>query len=33
MLIDNVIELRIGRAAELGLEAGDQVEITFLAGG
>ena len=30
MLIDNVIELRIGRAAELGLAAGDQVDITFL---
>ncbi|MEM1253648.1 MAG: DUF192 domain-containing protein [Cyanobacteria bacterium P01_H01_bin.21] len=30
MLIDNVIELRIGRAAELGLEKGDRVEITFL---
>lgn len=30
LLVDNVIELRIGRAAELGLQAGDQVEITFL---
>ncbi|MGD1952636.1 MAG: DUF192 domain-containing protein [Leptolyngbyaceae cyanobacterium] len=30
MLIDNVIELRIGRAAELGLEEGDRIEITFL---
>ncbi len=29
-LVDNVIELRIGRAAELGLEPGDQVEIRFL---
>lgn len=32
VLVDNVIELRIGRAAELGLEKGDQVEITFLEG-
>ncbi len=30
LLVDNVIELRIGRAAELGLQAGDPVEITFL---
>ena len=30
LLVDNVIELRIGRAAELGLEAGDRVEITYL---
>ncbi|MEM9482512.1 MAG: DUF192 domain-containing protein [Cyanobacteria bacterium P01_F01_bin.116] len=30
LLVDNVIELRIGRAAELGLEPGDQVEIRFL---
>ena len=29
-LVDNVIELRIGRAAELGLEPGDSVEIRFL---
>ena len=32
VLVDNVIELRIGRAAELGLREGDQVEITFLTG-
>lgn len=30
LLVDHVIELRIGRAAELGLEAGDRVEITYL---
>ncbi|MEM7064161.1 MAG: DUF192 domain-containing protein [Cyanobacteria bacterium P01_B01_bin.77] len=30
LLVDNVIELRIGRAAELGLQKGDQVEITYL---
>ncbi|MGD1856140.1 MAG: DUF192 domain-containing protein [Leptolyngbyaceae cyanobacterium] len=30
-LVDNVIELRIGRAAELGLQPGDRVEITYLA--
>mgnify|MGYP001795192982 CR=1 FL=1 len=30
LLVDNVIELRIGRAAELGLQTGDQVEIRFL---
>ncbi|MEO0396065.1 MAG: DUF192 domain-containing protein [Cyanobacteria bacterium P01_A01_bin.137] len=30
LLVDNVIELRIGRAAELGLDAGDRVEITYL---
>ena len=30
VLVDNVIELRSGRAAELGLERGDRVEITFL---
>ncbi len=30
LLVDNVIELRIGRAAELGLQEGDAVEITFL---
>ena len=30
LLVDNVIELRIGRAAELGLEPGDRVEITYL---
>ncbi|ESA33868.1 hypothetical protein N836_19730 [Leptolyngbya sp. Heron Island J] len=33
LLVDNVIELRMGRAAELGLEAGDQVELTFLEDG
>lgn len=32
LLVDNVIELRIGRAAELGLQAGDAVEIRYLAG-
>ncbi|MFG6099917.1 DUF192 domain-containing protein [Leptothoe sp. ISB3NOV94-8A] len=32
LLVDNVIELRLGRAAELGLKEGDQVEITFLTG-
>ncbi|MBT9313563.1 DUF192 domain-containing protein [Leptothoe kymatousa] len=32
VLVDNVIELRIGRAAELGLEPGDEVEIRYLAG-
>ena len=30
LLVDNVIELRIGRAAELGLQTGDRVEIRFL---
>ncbi|WP_322744940.1 DUF192 domain-containing protein [Leptolyngbya ectocarpi] len=30
LLVDNVIELRIGRAAELGLQKGDRVEIVFL---
>lgn len=30
LLVDNVIELRSGRAAELGLERGDQVELRFL---
>lgn len=30
LLVDNVIELRLGRAKELGLERGDQVEIRFL---
>ncbi|MEM6255023.1 MAG: DUF192 domain-containing protein [Cyanobacteria bacterium P01_D01_bin.156] len=30
LLVDNVIELRIGRSAELGLEPGDRVEITYL---
>lgn len=30
LLVDNVIELRIGRAAELGLKAGDPVEIQYL---
>ena len=30
LLVDNVIELRIGRAAELGLQAGDQVEVRYL---
>ncbi|MEO0868081.1 MAG: DUF192 domain-containing protein [Cyanobacteria bacterium J06642_11] len=29
-LVDNVIELRIGRAAELGLEPGDRIEIVYL---
>ena len=29
-LVDNVIELRSGRAAELGLQPGDRVEIIFL---
>ncbi|NEP45146.1 MAG: DUF192 domain-containing protein, partial [Okeania sp. SIO2H7] len=28
--VDTVIELRAGRAAELGLEAGDRREIRFL---
>lgn len=30
LLVDHVIELRIGRAAELGLGAGDRVEIRYL---
>ena len=30
LLVDNVIELRIGRAAELGLELGDEVDIVYL---
>lgn len=30
LLVDNVIELRLGRAAELGLEPGDEVDIQFL---
>jgi uncharacterized membrane protein (UPF0127 family) len=30
VLIDQVIELRSGRAAELGLQKGDQVKIDFL---
>ena len=30
LLVDNVIELRIGRSAELGLQTGDQVEIMYL---
>jgi uncharacterized membrane protein (UPF0127 family) len=30
VLIDQVIELRSGRAAELGLDKGDQVKIDFL---
>ncbi len=29
-LVDRVIELRAGRAAELGLKAGDRIEIKFL---
>ena len=28
--VNQVIELRSGRAAELGLKAGDQLEIRFL---
>ncbi|NEQ53487.1 MAG: DUF192 domain-containing protein [Leptolyngbya sp. SIO3F4] len=30
LLVDNVIELRIGRSAELGLEPGDRLEIRYL---
>lgn len=30
LLVDNVIELRIGRATELGLQPGDRVEIRYL---
>ncbi|MEA5464735.1 DUF192 domain-containing protein [Leptothoe sp. PORK10 BA2] len=31
LLVDHVIELRMGRAAELGLAAGDRVEVRYLA--
>ena len=33
VLIDQVIELRSGRATELGLQKGDQVKIDFLTSG
>ena len=32
IIIDQVIELRAGRAAELGLKVGDRINITFLNG-